>query len=532
MRSRAIPSAAVVVLLSAIAGGLFGSRVMARADRVEERLRQYALALATIEREYVEPVETAPLVYGSIDGMLRTLDPHSSFLDPREFAQMRERQEGHYYGIGISIVAIDGDVTVSSLFEGSPAYRAGIRRGDVIARVGKEDAKGWSTDEVVRRVKGPKGTPVDISIRRRGLDELIDLTVVRDEIHITTIRAAFLVAPGTGYVRLQDFSDTSNDELTAALGRLKTAGMQRLVLDLRDNPGGPLDQAIAVANQFLRRGQMIVSTRGRVPRSDEDYPATEEGRYTDIPLVVLTSRRSASASEIVAGAVQDHDRGYIVGETTFGKALVQSVYPIANNAALALTTAHYYTPIGRLIQRPWDGSFDEYYTYDARDQANDRQRPASELRHTAGGRKVYGGGGIQPDHFIPGPLEGFNPSAFSRMLMSRGAFINFAERFTKDGDARPLAKSAARHKVSPGWQITDALIAEFKEFVGGQRVKIDEAAFTADRAFIAAMIHYEVDYDLFGVSEARKTLTLVDPQVKAALSDFEEARKLLEMYKK
>jgi carboxyl-terminal processing protease len=532
MPSRAIPGAAVVVVLSAVAGGMFGSGVMAREDRANERLRIYATALAAIEREYVEPLETAPLVYGSVDGMLRTLDPHSSFLEPREFAQMRERQEGHYYGIGISILSVDGDVTVTSLFEGSPAYRAGIRRGDVIAKVGKDDAKGWSTDEVVRRVKGPKGTPVDISIRRRGLEELIDLTVVRDEIHITTIRASFIVAPGIGYVRLQDFSDTSNSELTAALTKLEAAGMQRLLLDLRDNPGGPLDQAIAVANQFLRRGQMIVATRGRVPRSDEDYPAEAEGRYTGIPLVVMTSRRSASASEIVAGAMQDHDRGYVVGETTFGKALVQSVYPISNNAALALTTAHYYTPLGRLIQRPWDTSFDEYQTYELRDQDPDRPRPASEVKTTAGGRKVYGGGGIQPDHYVAGPVEGFSPSMFSRMLMGRGAFINFAERFTKNGDARPVAMSAARHKVSPGWQVTDEILDEFKQFVAGQRVKIDDVAFTADRAFIAAMLHYEVDYDLFGVSEARKNLTLVDPQVKAALSDFGEASKLLAIYKK
>jgi carboxyl-terminal processing protease len=528
---KAIPGAAVVVVISALAGGLFGSRVMATEDRINARYKMYMDALATIQNEYVEKVDSAQLVYGSIDGLLRTLDPHSSFLDPKQFAQMRERQEGHYYGIGISIVSVDGDVTVTSLFEGSPAYKAGIRRGDVIARVGKEDAKGWSTDEVVKRIKGAKGTPVDISIRRRGLEQLIDLTVMRDEIHITTIRAAFMVAPGTGYVRLQDFSDTSDDELGAALKKLRESGMQRLVLDLRDNPGGPLTQAIAVANRFLKRNALIVYTQGRVPGSDERYVGEEEGDTTT-PLIVLVSRQSASASEIVTGAMQDHDRGLVVGETTFGKALVQSVYPISEGAGLALTSAHYYTPSGRLIQRPWDGSFDEYLTYTLRDQSGPREHSEAELKLTDAGRKVYSGGGIEPDHFMAGPIEGFNPSAFSRLLMSRGAFINFAERFTKDGDTRPTARANGAHKVAAGWQVTPAILDEFKQYLVSQRVKVDEAALAADKDFIAAMIHYEVDYDLFGVGEARRNLTMVDPQAQAALKYFDEAKALLELKKK
>ena len=294
---------------------------------------------------------------------------------------MREQQEGRYPGIGISIVKLNGEITVLSLFEGSPAYRAGIRRSDVIARVGKrkepgapgpdvvwEETKGWETEDVVKRVRGPRGTTVEISIRRPGVDTLIDLTVERDEIKITTVRTAFMIAPGTGYVRLQDFSETTNEELGEALTKLQAGGMQRLVLDLRDNPGGPLDQAIAVSNRFLKKGQMIVYTRGRVRSVEEDYVASVQGAYGDVPLIVLTNRNSASASEIVSGAMQDHDRGLIVGETTFGKALVQGVYSLSNGGGLALTTGRYYTPSGRMIQRPWDGAFDEYLTYSYRDQ--------------------------------------------------------------------------------------------------------------------------------------------------------------------
>jgi carboxyl-terminal processing protease len=520
MRHIRVPSAAAVAGMSVAAGFALGAVTVETQGRINARYEIYTAALSAIETQYVEPAEkicstpsicgTEALVYGSIDGMLRTLDPHSSFFDPREFSSMRERQEGRYYGIGISITKVGDDITVTSLFEGSPAYRAGIRRGDIIAKVGNEDAKGWQTDDVVQRVKGPKGTSVDIAIRRPGLETLIPLTVERDEIKIATVRTSFLIEPGTGYVRLQDFSETTNDELGAALASLKKNGMERLVLDLRDNPGGPLDQAIAVANRFLHKGQMIVYTRGRIPNSDDDYKATQEGGYTDVPLIVMVDRDSASASEIVSGAMQDHQRGLLVGETTFGKALVQSVYPVANGAGLALTTGRYYTPNGRMIQRPWDGSFDEYITYGQREQNPDAA------------------GGVKPDHYVAGPVEGFNPTRFSRLLQGRQAFVGFAERFTKEGDLRPGARSAATHKVEPGWQLTDALIDEFRAYLVEQRVKIDEDAFRTDLPFIKAMIRFEVDVDLFGIEEARRNLSRVDPQLRAALGYFDQARRLLE----
>jgi carboxyl-terminal processing protease len=415
-----------------------------------------------------------------------------------------------------------------SLFEGSPAYRAGIRRGDIIARVGTEDAKDWEIEDVVNRVKGPKGTTVDIGIRRPGLQKLIPLTVARDEIKIPSVRTAFLIAPGTGYVRLQDFSETTNQELGDALGRLRSDGMQRLLLDLRENPGGPLDQAIAVSNRFLRRGELVVETRGRISTANDQYKATEQGEYTNLPLIVLVNRQSASASEIVTGAVQDHDRGLVVGETTFGKALVQSVYSITGNAGLALTTGRYYTPSGRMIQRPWDASFDDYVLYTQSDRAAGATpaHEASQLRYTDGGRKVYSGGGVEPDHLITGPVEGFNPSRSARRLWP-GAFVGFAERFTKVGDERPGAQSAAVYRVAPGWLVTDAMVQAFRDYLSREGVRLDEAAFQADEVFIRAMIRYEVDVDLFGVAEARRHLSAVDPQIQAALGYFPEAARLL-----
>src|SRR5918998_2054751 len=407
---RSVSAAVFAVVFCALAGGLFGRSALSAQDQVPDQYKVFTAALSAVEGNYVGEVESDRLVYSAISGMLQTLDPHSSFMDPRTYAQMRERQEGRYYGLGISIVVVNGDITVLSLFEGSPAYQKGLRRGDIIAKIAGEDTKGWTSDQAVRKLRGPKGTFVNIAMKRSGYDDLIPLQVMRDEIHIPTIPAYFMVDNTTGYVRLQDFAENTNEELGRALKDLSGKGMRRLVLDLRGNPGGPLDQAIKVSNRFLPRGDMIVYTRGRVPNSDQDYRATEESDYLNIPVVTLVNRNSASAAEIVAGALQDHDRAPVVGETTFGKALVQSVYRVSQGAGVAVTTARYYTPSGRLIQRPWDGSFDEYLTYTLRAQNAAREHRPEDLKLTDAGRKVYSGGGIEPDKFFEGPIDGFNPT--------------------------------------------------------------------------------------------------------------------------
>jgi carboxyl-terminal processing protease len=527
-RYKSLTAATLAILLSALAGGVFGRSALATEDRLPDHYRTFTAALSAIQANYAEPLESDRLVYGAINGMLQTLDPHSSFMDPKSYARMREQQEGRYYGLGLSIVAIDGDITISKTFEGSPAYQQGIRRGDVIAQIEGDSAKGWTTDEAVRKLRGQRGTFVNVGIRRKGLEDLIPLRVMRDEINIPSVKAHFMMDPQTGYVKVDDFAEHTDEDLGNALEEMSKKGMKRLVFDLRGNPGGQLDQAIRITNRFINRGSMIVYTRGRVANSDQDYRATDNGDYLDIPMIVLVSRNSASASEIVSGALQDHDRAYVVGETTFGKALVQSVYRVSQGAGLALTTARYFTPSGRMIQRPWDGAFDEYLTYTLKEQA-ERPHTAEQLKYTTAGRKVYSGGGIEPDRRFDGPLEGFNPTRFGRSLFARQLFASYAEQFTADGDTRPGAQGKTRRVLKKDFSVDDTMMEDFKQFVIGRKVAIDEPSWTKDKEFIRAMIRYEIDVPLFSIATAQQHLIEADPQAKFAVTLFPEAMKLTEL---
>jgi carboxyl-terminal processing protease len=527
--SRFLTFGGLVIIFCAVAGGFWGRSALVAQDQIPDQYKVFTSALGAIEENYVGEYESDRLVYSAITGLLQTLDPHSSFMDPRSFAQMRERQEGRYYGLGITINVLDGDVTIFTVFEGSPAHQKGLRRGDVIAKIEGEDAKGWTSEQAVSRLRGPKQTSVNVSIRRNGYDGLIDFAVMRDEVHIATVPAAVMLDATTGYIKLQDFGENTDQELGRALESLTKQGMARLVLDLRGNPGGALDQAIRVSNRFLPKGDLIVYTRGRVPNSDQDYRATEQSDYLKVPMITLVNRSSASASEIVSGALQDHDRSLIVGETTFGKALVQSVYRVAEGAGAAITTARYYTPAGRLIQRPWDVGFDEYLTYTWREQDGNKVHKADELKYTDAGRKVYSGGGIEPDRRFDGPVDGFNPTRFGRTIAARNMFDTYAQQFTRQGDTRVVRRGGQVRELTADFEVTDEMLTEFKQVVQKSPVPFDEKSWEADLPFIKAMIHREIDVDLFGQAAAHKNLARHDPQLQFALGLFPEAQQLLNM---
>ncbi|MDO8678229.1 MAG: S41 family peptidase [Acidobacteriota bacterium] len=528
MRTRSLFAATTAILLSALVGGVFGNSALATSGTVPDHYKTFTAALSVIQTQYAQPVESDRMVYGAINGMLQTLDPHSSFMDPRTYAQMRERQEGRYFGLGLTISAIDGDITAIRVFEGSPAFKSGIRRGDVIAVVEEVSTKGWTTEQTVAKLKGPKGTFVNIGVRRKGFDRVLEMRVMRDQVSIPSLSASFMIDATTGYVGITDFAEHTDEDLGDALEDLTKKGMKRLVLDLRGNPGGQLDQAIRVTNRFVPKGSMVVYTRGRVSNSDSDYRATDTPDYTNIPMITLVNRNSASASEIVSGALQDYDRSLVVGETTFGKALVQSVYRVSGGAGLALTTARYYTPSGRLIQRPWDGTFDEYLTYTLKDQS-ERAKTADQLKYTTGGRKVFSGGGIEPDLRFDGPVEGFSPTRFGRTLQGRQLFASYAEQFSAEGDTRIGQSGPSRRIVKKNFVVDDAMMADFKKFVAGRNVKIDEDAWMKDLEFIRAIIRFNIDEVVFDVATARQHLVTVDPQARFAISKFPEAEKLLDL---
>jgi carboxyl-terminal processing protease len=532
MKKSALAVASSLVIAGAVVGGVFGSRAQAKADRYTEFLRRYTHVLKVVEDEYVTEVDPKELVHASIRGMLRTLDPHSNFLPKQEYTQLQERQQGSYHGLGISVQMRDGSLTVISPFEGTPAYRLGIRSGDVISKIEGEATRGMELDDAVKRLRGPKGSEVTISVTRAGYDQPLDFTIVRDKIDLRSVLYAFLLKDDVGYLRISDFTETTEDELHENLVELQMQGAKKLVLDLRDNPGGLLDQAVAVSNKFLKKGALIVYTRGRTDGSDYDYVANRASSHLDMPLIVLVNRGSASASEIVSGAIQDHDRGLIVGETTFGKGLVQSIYRISEGNGLALTTAQYFTPSGRSIQRDYSGSIDDYY-YTAR--AEEPPPPHGEAKLTDAGRKVYSGGGISPDIHVsyprlPQPILTLN---------SRNAFFKYATRFAAKDDNRSVEGAGVQPKeirtarpknvrlVDERFRVNDEMLEDFFGFLDQEQVPYSREELLAAREPLSLRIEVEIYNALWGSEAAQKIAVTYDPQIQKALESLPDATQLL-----
>jgi len=511
----------VAVTGATLFGGFYGNRLFgAPMQNVElqKRMKEYTDLLSAVTTWSAEDISSDKFVYASVDGMLRALDPHTSFLEPKEYTDMQDRQKGTFYGLGILVTKRNDQVTVITPLEGTPAARLGIRAGDVISEVEGVATEDLALDEVVKRLKGPKGTTVNITIKRVGMKESIPLSIVRAAIPTNSISNVLMIRPGVGYVRIKDFTSTTVRELDDAITRLKAEGMQKLVLDLRMNPGGLLDAAVGVSDHFLEKGQMVVYTKGRTADSAQEYLAPGKHVKFDQPLVVLVNRGSASASEIVAGAVQDHDRGLVVGETSWGKGLVQSVYTLQYGAGLALTTSKYYTPAGRNIQRDYTSMYD-YYMADEAENGPEVPLAQREQFKTDTGRVVYGGGGITPDVIIKQPkLE-----RTTQVLEVRSGIFNYAVEY------------AAKHPdLKTDLKVTPAMVEELIQHAAKNDVAPEADIRAAlqnevDRKFIERALKAEIVAAKFGFDASYPFRLEGDAQVEKALELFPEAQKLATM---
>jgi len=527
-----------IILVASIAGGLLGSNnsekaAIAGSTSPNEFLSNYTEALEVIQQNYVDNIGSDKLVYGSIKGMLRVLDPHSNFLDPKDFARLREDQQSKYYGLGIRVRPLLRDqgrhVIVEPPAIGTPAQKKGLRAGDVITKIEGEPIDDWSSEEVVNKLKGPKGTSVNITIERPGVRDPLNFKIERDEIPMITVPYAFLIKPRIGYVKIDRFSESTADELKEKLDQFND--ISGLIVDLRDNPGGLLNQAIAVSDFFLPQGALIVSTKGRAEGSEKSYEAPGNEKIK-VPLVVLINKHSASASEIVAGALQDHDRALIVGETSFGKGLVQSVYTMENNTGMTLTTAKYYTPSGRLIQRDYSGSKFEYYYLES-DIDPDDSKKDREIKYTDKNRKVFGGGGITPDIMEPAR----EANRFEMLLASKDVFFQYARRLSSGEGPNPSsfkmpneetqAPKSLVSKNMPAYEISDEILYDFKQFLKNRHIDFLEEDIKSNVEFIKRRIRQELYTSAYGIQEGFKIGIQGDSQVLRGLEVMPEAKMLM-----
>ena len=531
-----LPIIAVLIIAAAtLVGGHYGSARTAYimpsdSNASDELTDEFNEALSEIQESYAGKPDLETLGKSSIQGMLRQLDPHSTFFTKSEFDDVQTEQSSRTFGIGVTIAKRYDRVYILSATPGGPSQRAGLRYGDSIIAIDKQSAVDWTTDQVMHRVRGEKGEPIEITVERAGVPNPITVTLKRDEVKLASVKNSFMIGQsGIGYVALTGgFSSKTDEEVTDAITKLKQEGMRQLVLDLRDNPGGLLDQAISVSKKFLSPGQRIVEVRGRDGESavkrvpDNNVPET-------MPMVILMNHRTASASEVVAGALQDHDRALIVGENSFGKGLVQGIFNIWGGTGLVLTTAKYYTPTGRSIQRDYSkiSFYDYYLNRTETEQANLTQR-GDGLR-TDLGRTVYGGGGITPDVEVKSPEIG---TVRSRLFYGAFDFVRqlVAGQVTGLREYR-IGDAQYKAKLSPEdinrYPVTDGLIAAFRSHIAGKpQFNIPDSQFNAQLEYTRSLVRREIINAAYGPEAGDQVYLPDDIQFRKAIESLDQARML------
>ena len=536
MKNRVLPLLAIAVIaMATLAGGYYGSArpshvTDADSELTDQLLDEFKEAISEIQENYAGKVDLELFGKNAILGMLHQLDPHSAFFTKAEFDEVQTEQSSRIYGIGVTIAKRYDHVYILSATPGAPGHRAGLRYGDAIVAIDKQSVDTWTSQQVMHRVRGEKGEPVEITVERAGTPNPITVRVRRDEVKLPSVRNSFITGQATGYIALTGgFSSKTDEELIEALTQLKLEGMRQLVLDLRGNPGGLLDEAIKVSTRFLAPGEKILEVRGRDEESSaHTYEVPANNEPETIPMVVLVDRQTASASEIVAGAVQDHDRALIVGENTFGKGLVQGVFRLWGGTGLVLTTAKYYTPTGRSIQRNYANvSFYDYYLNRSEDQTAAATTQGDGLR-TDLGRTVYGGGGITPD------VEIKAPPLSSRLFYGIFDFVRQLVAGQMQGlRAYRVAECQYRTKISPEdvnhYPITDELLAAFRQYISNKpQFNVSEERITSNLSYIRAQMRREIITAAYGPEAGDQVYLTDDVQFRKALESLDRARVLAE----
>ncbi len=509
-------------------GVLVGMKVntAASGDDVFDNVKKFNEALNLVQKNYVDDVNADKLTEAAIKGMLAQLDPHSTYISQDQLKRINEDFQGSFEGIGVEFDIVNDTITIVTPISGGPSEALGILAGDKIVKIDGVNSVGMTREDVPKKLRGPKGTKVTVSISRGGNPNLIDFEITRDKIPLYSVDASFMINNEVGYARVTRFSATTYDEFAKALADMKKQGMKKLVLDLRNNPGGYLDQAFKMASMFIERGKKIVYTKSRIPAFNDEY-ISEGGEYTNMPLIVLVNDGSASASEIVSGAIQDWDRGLIVGENTFGKGLVQRQYDLSDGSAMRVTTSRYYTPSGRLIQKPYEGG--EYKKMLTNPEEGDNLYHTNDTKDTSrpefktmGGRTVYGGGGVTPD-FVVG-LDTLTD--YSVQLRRVNLFLEFANNYY-DANKDNLKSSYSDFlKFRDNFQVTQNMLDDFKSLAASKNITYNDEQFSRDIDFITTSIKSIIARDIWGNNGSMAVWLATDKQFEKAMTLFPEAEKL------
>jgi carboxyl-terminal processing protease len=526
--SRKIALLFVVIVFAA--GSWVSTMVFADTiDSLKKQLLKFQMVISYAKNYYVEEIDWSKAITGAINGMLEELDPHSVYIDKKAAKANEESFSGKYEGIGIQFDVIDGYITVVAAFVGSPAYKVGLESGDKIVKIDGKSAVGIKRDEVPKKLKGPAGTVVHVSVSRVGIEKLLEFDIERAAIPMNSVVSSFMWDKKTGYIQLNRFMATTGDEIEKAMDELEARGMKRMILDLRGNPGGYLREAVKVAGKFLPGHLEVVYTKDRsgsiASQLFSDTFSKEKTRK--YPLIVLVNRSSASASEIVSGALQDYDRALIVGENTFGKGLVQREFGLPDGSKLRLTTAKYYIPSGRLIQKDYKGkNKTEYYMEEASADsasADSTHRPVFYTLRMK--RKVFGGGGIYPDEIIQEQVYAKN-TPFVIKLNSKRVFFETARKLIEDG----LVKQRDEKEFLKTFKFTDKLLRRVADMAEEKGLKYDWEDFENDREFIRLRLTMEIVRSKYGIDQMYEVNHRLDNEVKKAVGFFDEAKKMIETF--